>query len=97
VASAEALCDPELRIQAHFGAALRDEIIAWHSSFTGPHLKNSVPNHQLVPKIDDNIDAVMLRLRKNAVSNSNAVDELIKRATASQRLCYMPPTWQPWM
>lgn len=63
------------------------------------HLKNSVPNTELIPKVDNNVEVVMQRLKKIAVSNgtNNSVDELIKRATASQHLCYMPPTWQPWL
>lgn len=34
VASAEALFDPEFRIQAYLGVSLRDEMISWHSNYS---------------------------------------------------------------
>jgi transformation/transcription domain-associated protein len=101
VATAQALNDPDMRVNNLLGAIMRDELIAWHSVHEKPFDKAGVPNSILLPKVSKNVNFVLKKLaylaRYDEDSMHTPVDQLIKAATASATLASMHGTWQPWL
>lgn len=99
VAAAQALQAEDGHNSALLGAVLRDEIIGWHAHHREPFHRAGVDNATLSAHTTDSVARVDARLSALATFSGafTPVDRLIKEATASNNLCSMPATWQPWL
>jgi transformation/transcription domain-associated protein len=98
LAAAQTIADPEFTFQDYLGAVLRDELISWQANHSAAPSKPALDNESLCAKLERNVTAVQKRLRSVvSTENNQAVDVLVKHATASNNLCHMPPTWHPWL
>jgi len=99
IASAQAIAEPQFRVQHYLGTLFRDEMISWHANHVEPFQKSAIENKTLVSLVDHNSGSAVHRLNKLAVCDgtNNAIDTLIKQATSSKHLSDMSLIWHPWL
>lgn len=99
IASAQAIAQPDFRVEHYLGTLFRDEMISWHANHCEPFQKSAIENEALVQLVEHNVGLTVQKLKKLSVCDgtNNAVDSLIKQATSSKHLSEMSLIWHPWL